>query len=336
VTERFILAADVGGTKTGLLLLPASSPGRLGAPLAVTTNRSADFASLQAMLDAFLAAHAATASPAAVTIGFAGAIADGRGEGTNVPWTVDAGALARHFGLPHVGLVNDLVATAYGIATLGDEARAPLLPGRSDPEGNAAVIAAGTGLGETTLARVGTELVPVASEGGHADFAPRTDAELDVWTAMRTRHGRVSVERVLSGPGLRNIAEVIHARDGTESSWAAHHGEAGSEDNLPGVISRLGLAGSCASCRESLDIFVGIYGAEAGNLALRGMATAGVYVGGGIAPQILEALKGPTFERAFRDKAPHEALLASIPVWVILDDRTALWGAARHASLSLR
>jgi len=152
---------------------------------------------------------------------------------------------------------------------------------------------------------------------------------------MRTRHGRVSVERVLSGPGLRNIAEVIHARDDAAAAWASHVREAGGEEELPGVVSRLGLAGACDACRDSLEIFAGIYGAEAGNLALRGMATAGVYLGGGIAPRLLEALKGDAFERAFRDKEPHAAFLAAIPVRLILDDRAALWGAARHASLAL-
>jgi glucokinase len=232
--------------------------------------------------------------------------------------------------------MNDLVATGYGVPALGPDALAPLLGGGGDPEGNAAVVAAGTGLGETTLARIGGDLVPIPSEGGHADFAPRTDVELDVWSAMRTRHGRVSVERVLSGPGLRNVAEVIHARSGAEDAWAAHAREAGGEDEIPAVVSGHGLSGACEPCRESLETFAGIYGAEAGNLALRSLATAGVYLGGGIAPRILEALRGPAFEAAFREKPPHEALLATVPVWVILDDRTALWGAARHATLALR
>jgi glucokinase len=330
-----VLAADVGGTKTTLALVPARGRGLLGKPVAAATHRSADFPSLEAMVDAFLSTATAAPPPSAATVGFAGAIADGRGEGTNVPWSVDAVALARHLRLERVGLVNDLVATGYGVAALQGDALAALLPGRPDPNGNAAVIAAGTGLGETTLARIEGELIPIPSEGGHADFAPRTDDELDLWTAMRTRHGRVSVERLLSGPGLRNIAEVIHARARDTASWASHAKEAGDEDALPEVVSRRGLSGSCEACRESIEIFAGIYGAEAGNLALRAMATAGVYLGGGIAPRLLKALRRPMFETAFRAKAPHTALLAAIPVWVLLDDRTALWGAARHAALTL-
>jgi glucokinase len=143
------------------------------------------------------------------------------------------------------------------------------------------------------------------------------------------------VERVLSGPGLVNIAEVLHARESAAAAWSAHAREAGDESDLPEVVSRHGLDGDCVACRESLDCFVTIYGAEAGNLALRGLATAGVYVGGGIAPRILGALRSPLFEEAFRDKPPHRALLAAVPVWVVLDDRAALWGAARHAATRL-
>lgn len=337
MSGRIVLAADVGGTKTNLALVFARGGGAIGPPLAVAGHRSADFPSLEAMIDAFLAANQERLEDpvAAATVGFAGAISGGRGEGTNVPWPVDAAALARHLRLPRVGLVNDLVATGHGVASLGAAELAPLLPGSADPEGNAAVIAAGTGLGEVILARVGSDLVPVASEGGHADWGPRSDVDLEVWTAMRTRHGRVSVERVLSGPGLANVAEVLHARGGAGAAWAEHEREAAEGGDLPGVVSRNGLSGSCPACAEALDVFVAIYGAEAGNLALRGLATAGVYLGGGIAPRILESLRSETFERAFRDKPPHEALLAKIPVWVILDDRTALWGAARHAARSL-
>lgn len=337
MSDRVVLAADVGGTKTNLALVPARGGGAVGPPLAVARHRSADFPSLEAMIDAFLEANRTRLGGpiAAATVGFAGAITAGRGEGTNVPWPVDASALARRLGLPRVGLLNDLVATGHGVASLGAAELAPLLPGTADPEGNAAVVAAGTGLGEAILARVGSDLVPVATEGGHADWAPRSDVDLEIWTAMRTRHGRVSVERVLSGPGLANVAEVLHARGGAAAAWADHGREAAAGGDLPGVVSRNGLSGSCAACAEALGVFVAIYGAEAGNIALRGLATAGVYLGGGIAPRIVESLRSETFERAFRGMPPHEALLAKIPVWVILDDRTALWGAARHAARSL-
>jgi glucokinase len=211
----------------------------------------------------------------------------------------------------------------------------PLLSGTAASDGNVAIVAAGTGLGETILARIEGDFVPIASEGGHADYAPRTDVELEVWRRLRARLGRVSVERVLSGPGLANVAETVHARAGVEAAWRDHEREAGGHEGLPGLVSKNGLEKGCPACAEALDVFVGIYGAEAGNLALRCVARAGVYLGGGIAPRILPALRSATFERAFREKPPHLALLAGIPVWILLDDRTALWGAARHASLAL-
>src|SRR5258706_547755 len=164
----------------------------------------------------------------------------------------------------------------------------PLPPGRPAPDGNAAIVSAGTGLGETILVRHQGDLVPVPSEGGHADFAPRTDPELEVFRALRAEYGRVSVERVLSGPGLVNVARVLHARDGAGDVMAGHMREAG-PDALPAAISGHALAGTCASCARSLDLLVGVYGAEAGNAALRGLARSGVYLGGGIPPRILPA-----------------------------------------------
>ena len=161
-------------------------------------------------------------------------------------------------------------------------------------------------------------------------FEPGGNAALGI----RQKLGRVSVERVLSGPGLVNVAEVIHTQEGAERTWKAHQAESGGVE-LPAIISKSGLGGSCSACVRALDVFTGIYGSEAGNLALRCVARGGIYIGGGIAPRILPALRTETFERAFRDKEPHKPLLAGIPVSLLLDDRTALWGAARHASLEL-
>ncbi|MEK7348044.1 MAG: glucokinase [Candidatus Eisenbacteria bacterium] len=337
MSARLVLAADVGGTKTNLALVAATARGTIGDAAATATYRSADFPSLEAMIDVFRGERAASipGPVAAASIGFAGPIAGGRGEGSNVPWSVDAASLARHLGLSRVGLVNDLVATGYGVAALRPEQLAPLLSGTAASDANAAILAAGTGLGETILARIDGEFVPIASEGGHADYAPRSDLELKIWQALRARHGRVSLERVLSGPGLVNVAGVIHVQAGAEAAWRAHEREAGGTETLPGTISRNGLERSCPACTDALDLFAGIYGSEAGNLALRCVARGGVYLGGGIAPRILPALRSAAFERAFRDKEPHRALLSEIPVWVLLDDRTALWGAARHASFAL-
>lgn len=332
--EGLILAADVGGTKTHLALVPSPGHGRVGAPVAEATYGTADFGSLEAMIDGFLDGHRSAGTLAAASIGFAGAVSGGRGVGTHVPWDVDERALARHLKLRRAHVINDLVASGWGVTALGPEDLVTLLPGDPDPEGNAAVVSAGTGLGETTLLRHRGDWIPVASEGGHADFAPRTDLEIEVFRALRSRFGRVSVERVLSGTGLAHVARVLHARDGAEATFARHEADAGPEHRrLPAIVSGQGLAGSCPSCVRSLELFVGVYGAQAGNAALRGMALYGVYLGGGIAPRILPALQWDLFAEAFRAKEPHRALLERVPVRVVTKDRSALLGAARYATL---
>ena len=333
-TKPLILAADAGGTKTNLALVPALGKGRIGSPESLESYRSADFPSLEAMIDAFQKRHPAPL--AGVTIGFAGAVTGGRGVGTHVPWVADERALARHLGLPRAHVINDLVAAGFGVPALSPRDLVPILPGVPDPEGNAAIVSAGTGLGETTLLRRDGELWPVASEGGHADFAARTDLEIEVLRALRARFGRVSVERVLSGIGLANLALVIHEIDGAAAAMAEHEREATALEpaELPAVISNHALAGACSSCGRALEAMVSIYGAEAGNAALRGMATAGVYLGGGIPPRILPALTGSAFRDAFLAKEPHRALVEKIPVWVVTNEHLSVLGAARYATLA--
>lgn len=331
--EGLILAGDVGGTKTRLALVPSAGRGRVGAPVAEATYGTPEFPSLEAMVDAFLGEHR-TPPIVAASIGFAGAVSGGRGVGTHVPWVADEQALARHLGVRRAHVINDLVASGWGVTALPPEDLVTLFPGDPDPEGNAAVVSAGTGLGETTLLRHRGDWIPVASEGGHADFAPRTDLEVEIFRALRARFGRVSVERVLSGVGLAHIAGVLHARDGAEAVFARHEADAGpGQRRLPAIVSSQGLAGSCPSCVRSLEMFVGVYGAEAGNAALRGMALYGVYLGGGIAPRILPALQWEIFGEAFRAKEPHRALLERVPVRVVTKDHSALLGAARFATL---
>ncbi|HEV8128029.1 MAG TPA: glucokinase [Candidatus Eisenbacteria bacterium] len=333
-TEPLILAADAGGTKTNLALVPALGKGRIGSPASLESYRSADFPSLEAMIDAFRKRHPAPL--AGVSIGFAGPVAGGRGAGTHVPWVVEERVIARQLGLPRVHVINDLVAAGFGVPALSPRDLVPIVPGVPDPEGNAAIVSAGTGLGETTLLRHDGELWPVASEGGHADFAARTDLEIEILRALRARFGRVSVERVLSGIGLANIALVIHELEGAAATMAEHEAEAAASDavELPAVISKHALAGSCRSCARSLETMVSVYGAQAGNTALRGMATAGVYLGGGIPPRILPALTGPAFRDAFLAKEPHRGLLEKIPVWVVTNEHLSVLGAARYATLA--
>ena len=200
-------------------------------------------------------------------------------------------------------------------------------------DANAGLLAAGTGLGESILVRMGKDFLPIPSEAGHADFAPRTDDELEVFRAFRERYGRVSYERVLSGPGLAALGELFHEARDASGVWARHLEEAGNVGPAE-VVSRLGMERSCPGCEDALRLFVGVYGAEAGNMALRAVARAGIYLGGGIAPKILPALKWDVFLEAFRDKDHLRPLLSSIPVWVIRNEGTGLLGAARYAAMA--
>lgn len=323
-----ILAGDIGGTKTNLALFELHD-GCPGPPLSAESLPSGRYRSLEALIDDYVSRHPGRCD--AACFGIAGAVVDGAVRVTNLPWFVESASLARALGLKRVHLINDLAATGYGIPALQPSELAVLQPGEPAVDGHAAILAAGTGLGESILVRVGRDFLPVASEGGHADFAPRTDAELRVFRSLRRRHGRVSYERVLSGPGLAAVAELIHEERGESAAWR-RHGETAAEGGLAGEVSRIGIERSCASCEESLSLFVGVYGAEAGNMALRAVARGGIYLGGGIAPKILPALKSGVFIEAFRAKEHLRPLLATIPVWVILNEGTALLGAARYAA----
>jgi glucokinase len=218
-----------------------------------------------------------------------------------------------------VRLLNDLEAMANSADVLTDEEVFVLQPGIARADGNAVVIAAGTGLGEAYLHRVNGRLRPVPSEGGHADFAPRTDREIDLLRMLRADYGRAEVEHVLSGPGLLNLHRFTH------------QGRTCDPGITPPMISQAAMAGTCPACAEALSLFVTLYGAEAGNLGLRGVATSGVYVGGGIAGKILPALTDGRFMEAFRDKGLMSELVTRMPVKVILNAEAGLLGAAVYA-----
>jgi len=325
-----ILAGDLGGTKTYLARFEIEK-GLPGAPQGLELLPSAEYPSFEALVRAYVAKHPGPVE--AACFGVAGAVVENSVRVTNLPWIVDGASLARELGLTRVRLINDLVATGYGIAALRPGELTVLQAGDPASDSNAGLLAAGTGLGESILVRLGRDYLPVASEAGHADFAPRTDAELRVFRALRARHGRVSYERVLSGPGLVALGELFHEERSARAEWARHL-EAAGEAGAAEVVSTLGMAGSCPACEEALRLFVGVYGAEAGNMALRAVARGGIYLGGGIAPKILPALKWDVFLEAFRDKEHLRPLLSSIPVWVILNPRTGLLGAARHAAMA--
>jgi glucokinase len=246
-------------------------------------------------------------------------------------WVVDAGELAGALGLKQVWLINDLEANAYGIPGLGAEDFVTLNAGEPDVTGNAAVLAAGTGLGEAGLFWDGSHYFPFATEGGHAEFAPRTDLDMELLRYLRGKLGQVSWENVLSGPGLHNIYQFLRDTGrGQEPAWLA---EECTHMDPPAVITRVALEGKSELCARALDLFVGYYGAEAANLGLKMLATAGVYVGGGIAPKILKKVQDGSFLKAFIGQGRMKHLLAAMPLRVITNDKTALIGAARCAAM---
>lgn len=322
-----ILAGDIGGTSTRLAYFDAADA-KL-APLAEGRFPSREAGSLAELVGRFAAAQGMAAERAC--FGIAGPVRQGRVRTPNLPWSVDAAELARLLGLPAVELINDLEANAYGIAQLAPQDLAVLNPGTPDPTGTIAVVSAGTGLGEVLAYWDGVTHRPLASEGGHADFAPRTELEAELLLSLRVEHGRVSTERVVSGPGLRNIYRFL--RDNCHLPESPAVAEAMRQGDPSAAITRAALAGACPLCGQVLDLFISLYGAEAGNVALRYLATGGVYLGGGIAPKIIEKLRGPGFMLAFTAKGRLSPLLETVPVHVILNDRTALLGAGRCALL---
>ena len=321
-----ILAGDVGGTKTTLALF---DDGRL---VREATMASREFSSLEAAIAEFLAAGP-RGPIAAIAVGIAGPVVEGRVATTNLPWHVDERALAAEVPVPRARLLNDLEATAHGIFELADE---DLVPLQSGPRrrANVAVIAAGTGLGEALVVDDGARRMFVGSEGGHADFAPRGELEENLLRFLRKDFGRVSYERVVSGPGLHNLYRFLRETGFAPESPAV--AEALDREDPGTVITEHALAGDDALCAKALSMFVSIYGAEAGNLALKALALGGVVVAGGIAPRILPMLREGGFIAAFRDKGRLTPLMNTIPVRVAVTPRAPLLGAARVAADLLR
>jgi glucokinase len=322
-----ILAGDIGGTSTRLGFFTISR----GRPqlLVQETFSSRQAAGLEELVARFKQRHDLSARFAC--FGVAGPVRGERVETPNLPWGVDGARLSLELQLPVVWLINDLEANAYGAAALRKKDFEVLNAGQPDPTGNAAIISAGTGLGEAGFYFDGRRYRPFASEGGHVDFAPRSELQIELLRHLTKKFGRVSYERVLSGPGLCNLYEFLRdTGHGTESPAVA---EAMRQRDPAAVISEMALAGRDPLCAQALDLFVSIYGSEAGNLALKLKATRGVLIGGGIAPKIIKKLKEPAFLQAFMDKGRMRALLEPIPVRVILNDQTALLGAALYAAL---
>ncbi|MBD0305181.1 MAG: glucokinase [Nitrospiraceae bacterium] len=345
-----ILAGDIGGTKTHLALFDWKDQ-RVN-PECQRTFHSGDYQSLEDVLSEFLTAPAEPAVEAqseedgptpesnpiekeplkidAACFGVAGPVIENRVRTTNLPWFIDGQELAKRFEIRSVQLLNDLEATAHGLLVLTPSETAVLNAGTSPSNRRAiALIAAGTGLGEAILVWDGARYHPLSSEGGHTDFAPNSDLEIELLRHLRSSFLHVSYERVLSGPGLYAIYEFLRDTKKNEPTWLAERLRVG--DPAP-IIAEVGLAKQAEICVQALDLFASIYGAEAGNLALKAMAMDGVYLGGGIAPKLLPKLQDGTFMRAFTNKGRYKRLMASIPVRVIMNDRAGLLGAAVKAA----
>jgi glucokinase len=320
-----LLAGDIGGTKTNLAVF--SPDEGLRAPLAEATFPSGCYPSLEALVSEFLAQIDIKVERA--SFGVAGPVVAGRATTTNLPWEMDQGQLQAALNIPTVRLLNDLAAIAHAVPFLEPSDLHTLNKGQAVPNGTLAVIAPGTGLGEAFLTWDGSRYVTLPSEGGHADFAPTDPLQIGLLAYLLDRFDHVSFEQVCSGRGLPNI--YAYLKDGGyagEPGWLAEQ-LATARDPNP-VIVQAALSGKSELCVATLDTFVSILAAEASNLALKVLATGGIYLGGGIPPRILPALEGPRFMRAFTNKGRFSDLLARVPVHVILNPKSALLGAACH------
>ncbi len=339
-----ILAGDIGGTKTHLALFDWTT-GRVD-PVREQTFPSADYKALEEIIEEFLKPPEAsdkkdegsTDTPEeqeppileAACFGVAGPVVENRSKTTNLPWVIDGAELGARFKVPRVRLLNDLEAAAHGILVLRPDETEALNPGAPPPtKGTMALISAGTGLGEAILFWDGIHYRPMPSEGGHCSFAPTSDLEIELLRYLRAQYTHVSYERVVSGMGLHNIYEFLRDTKKNEPTWLAEKIKTGDH---AAIIADAGLRKQAEIAVQALEMFATIYGAEAGNLALKALALNGLYVGGGIAPKLITKLKDGMFMKAFADKGRYRKLLANIPVHVIMNPKAALLGAASVAA----
>jgi glucokinase len=324
--SQLFLAGDIGGTKTNLAICAAGIGGRLSV-VREGTFPSRQYDGLERIVAEFIGSGRERVRAAA--FGVAGPVLDGRVKTTNLPWIVRSRSLARLIGCPQVRLMNDLEATAYGGLFLGAKQIEWLARGKRR-KANIAVLAAGTGLGQAFLFWDGERHHPVATEGGHVDFAPRNDKEIALLVFLQKRFARVSYERLLSGPGLVSIFRFFDEEVGRPV--AARVRERLANEDPAAVIGEAGVAGSCAASVDAVETFVSIYGAQAGNLALTVFGIGGVLLGGGVAVKMLPKLRGASFLEAFRDKGRYVDFMSHIPVGVMLEPKAALLGAAHAAA----
>jgi glucokinase len=325
--RTMILAGDIGGKKTNLGLFPKGKERPV--PKVIETFSSQNAPGLEHIIRKFLEIHPVSVTHAC--FGIAGPVVNGKSKTTNLPWKISEDRIKKQFNFHHVKLVNDLTATAMAIPLLNKDEFFPLNQAVSIKGQNLALIAPGTGLGKAMLIYQNGRYLPVPSEGGHADFAPNSEAELNLWRYLHQHYGHVSVERVVSGSGLVNIYNWLKDSGHlNEPDWLKQKLK---ETDPAKVITEAALASKDPDCVEALNMFVSIFGAVAGNLALTGITTGGVYLGGGISPKILSKLKEDIFMEAFINKGRFKGFLEKIPVKVVLNDKAALIGAAYCAML---
>jgi glucokinase len=311
-----ILAGDLGGTKSNLGLFDVQQ-GKL-VRVAHKRYTSHEYPGLKDITADFLSQNGAKVT--AASFGIAGPVVNNTVRATNLPWVIDGAEMAAFLGLKYVRLVNDLEAASYGIGVMEPSDLEVLYPGVPEPQATQVVIAAGTVLGEGILYWDGEQHVPIATEGGHADFSPSTDQQADLWKFLKKRNDFVSAELILSGRGFQNIHEFL-------SPYDKHVGFDTTTDPAP-EITRRALTGECPVCVATVNLWIEIYGSEAGNFALRALARGGIYVAGGIAVKILPKLKEGRFAAAARNKEKLEDYLAKIPITVVLNEDCPLMGAA--------
>ncbi|MEE8423192.1 MAG: glucokinase [Thermodesulfobacteriota bacterium] len=328
--ESTILAGDIGGTKANIGLF--SVRGNDIQPVCEKSFICKNYAGLEPILKEFLTIS--NKNITAASFGIAGTIYKGKCHPVNLPWTIEIKELRKLLNTEQVFILNDLEANAWGISKLSPD-EFEILNDGIEQEGNAALIAAGTGLGESILFWDGTSHIPFATEGGHTDFAPQSTLETELSAYLVMTFGHVSYERIVSGPGLHSIYLFLKGAGhfGSEPEGLSQRLR---QEEPAAVISELALSKESELCEKALDIFVSIFGAEAGNLALKALAVGGIYLGGGIAPKIIEKLKDGTFLNAFTSKGRLSNIVSNIPVKVILNDKTALIGAAYFATQKMR
>jgi glucokinase len=320
-----ILAGDIGGTHARLAFFDVLNGHYSLVSASVFPSR--EYAGLDQIVTKFV--DASPTPPTLACFGIAGPVTNGRVETSNLPWVIESKRLATELNIKKALLINDLEATAWGIGALSPTDVVALNEVKGKVVGNQAVIAAGTGLGEAGMYWDGENHHVFASEGGHGDFAPQNDLEVELFRYLHARFGHVSYERILSGPGLVNVYRFLRDTNrGVEPKWLL---DEMLYSDPAAVISKAALAGNCPLSEHALDLFLSVYGAEAGNLALKYKATGGVFLAGGIAPKLLPKLTSSLFLKAFLDKGRMQHLMESMPVSVITNDSLALLGAARCA-----